>query len=239
VIVNQAFVRQFFDGHGALGKRLLSADKKRSSEVVGVVSDYRPMGVENGTRPQIFLPYLKLKTATLIVRARNAPQSLATAIQSAVWSLDKDLAANKVETMDQHLDEWQSQRKFNTLLMAIFAGLALALAMMGIYGVLANLVSSRVREIGIRMAIGATPASIGGLVMRQSMTPVVVGLVVGAAGSLALSRFLEALLFQVRPRDPLTITAAACVILLVSPAAIYVPLRRATRVDCTVALREE
>ena len=238
-IVNQAFVRQYFDGHEAVGKRLLSGDKKHLSEIVGVVSDYRPMGVEVGTRPQIFWPYLKKKTATLIVRSRGAPQLLTTGIQTAIWSLDKELPANKIQTMGEHLNEWQSQRKFNTLLMAIFASLALVLAMMGIYGVLSNLVASRVREIGIRMAIGASPAGIGRLIVSQSMIPVVIGLAAGVAGSVALSRFLETLLFQVRARDPLTLTAAALAILLISPIAIYAPLRRAIRVDCTIALREE
>src|SRR5260370_22393623 len=103
----------------------------------------------------------------------------------------------------QYVDESQSQRKFNTMLMAIFAGLALVLAMMGIYGVLANLVASRVREIGIRMAIGATPAEIGKLVLLQSMIPVAAGLAIGLAGSFALGRFVEALLFQVHSHDPL------------------------------------
>jgi ABC-type antimicrobial peptide transport system permease subunit len=111
--------------------------------------------------------------------------------------------------------------------------------MMGIYGVLSNLVASRVREIGIRMAIGATPGAIGRLVLLQSMVPVMVGLGVGLGCSFALGRFLEALLFQVHPHDPLTLGLAAFGVLLVSPLAIYVPLRRATRVDCTVALREE
>jgi ABC-type antimicrobial peptide transport system permease subunit len=137
------------------------------------------------------------------------------------------------------VDVWLSQRRFNTLLLEIFAGLALILAMMGIYGVLSNLVASRIREIGIRMAIGASPAAIGRLVLRQSLLPVSAGLAAGLAGSLALGRFLESLLFQVRAHDPLTLALASCTVLLISPAAIYVPLRRATRVECTVALREE
>ena len=117
--------------------------------------------------------------------------------------------------------------------------LALVLAMMGIYGVLSNLVASRVREIGIRVAIGATANAIRVLILRQSMVPVVFGLAAGIAGSLGLSRFLESLLFQVRARDSLVLFAAASVILIFSPLAIYAPLRRALRVDCTVALREE
>jgi putative ABC transport system permease protein len=101
------------------------------------------------------------------------------------------------------------------------------------------LVASRVREIGIRMAIGATPGEIGRLMLRQSMLPVSLGLAIGLAGTFALSQFLEALLFRVQPRDPLTLAAAAIAILVISPIALYVPLRRATAVDCTVALREE
>jgi len=111
--------------------------------------------------------------------------------------------------------------------------------MLGIYGVLSNLVGSRIREIGIRMAIGASPAAIGKLVLWQGLLPVAAGLAVGLTGSLVLGRFLEALLFQVHPRDPLTIVLASCTILIISPVALYLPLRRATQVDCTIALREE
>ena len=141
--------------------------------------------------------------------------------------------------MEYYVDEWLSQRRFNTVLLEIFAGLALVLGIMGIYGVLSNLVASRVREIGIRMAIGASPAAIGKLMLRQCLLPVTVGLAVGLAGSLALGRFLEALLFQVHAHDPLTLALASCTVLMISPVAIWLPLRRATRVDCTVALRAE
>ena len=239
IIVNQAFARQFFPGEEPLGKRLLSSDKMHASEIVGVVADYRPMGVENGVRPQMFWPDLRLRSATLIVRTRTEPVSLAHSIQTAIGSIDKDVPGDKILTMDYHLEWWQSQRKFNTLLMGIFAGLALLLAMMGIYGVLSNLVASRVREIGIRMAIGATSGEIAKLVLLQGMLPVAIGLVLGLGGTFALSRFLEALLYNVQARDPLTLALAVCTILLISPVAIYVPLRRATSVDCTVALREE
>jgi len=238
-IVNQAFARKFFPNENPLGKRLLTADKKRASEIVGVVSDYRPIGVENGVQLAIFWPYLKVSKATLVVRTKAAPQTMTKAIQNAIWSVDKDLVLTETGPMAHFVDEWQSQRKFNTLLLGIFAGLALVLAMLGIYGVLSNLVASRTREIGIRMAIGATGAQIGKLVLGQSMIPVSIGIAAGLAGSLALTRFLESLLFQVRPQDPLTLALAVAAILLVSPAALYLPLRRATRVECTVALREE
>jgi len=239
VVVNQEFVRKFFPDEDPLSKRLLDGSGKHASEIVGVVSDFTPIGAEAGKRPQIFLPYLKLDEAALLVRTRGAPESYGNALQSAIWSLDRDLPADKVLTMDYYMNDILAQRKFNTLLIGIFAVLALLLAMLGIYGVLSNLVASRVREIGIRMAIGATPAEIGRLILRQSMLPVALGVVIGLAGALALSQFLQALLFRVPPRDPLTLAAAAIAILVISPVAIYVPLRRATSVDCTVALREE
>ncbi len=237
--VNLAFVRKFFPGANPLGQMLLDGDKKTPAEIVAVVSDYRAMGAENGNRPTIFRPSLEVPRATLLVRGGVPPQALAAALRAAIGSVDQDLASAEVRPMQYYVDEWLSQRKFNTLLLGAFAALALVLGMMGIYGVLSNLVASRVREIGIRMAIGASPSAIGRMVLRQSMLPVAAGLAAGLAGSLILSRFLEALLFQVRPRDPLTLVLAAASVLLVSPAAIYRPLRRATAVDCTVALREE
>ncbi|MBZ5583203.1 MAG: FtsX-like permease family protein [Acidobacteriia bacterium] len=237
--VNRAFVRKFFPGGNPLGGILLDGERKTRSEIVAVVSDYRAMGAENGNRPTIFHLTLQLPRATLLVRGRAPALPLASALRNAVWSLDRNLPAVEAIPMEHYVDGWLSQRRFNTHLLEIFAGLALILAMMGIYGVLSNLVASRIREIGIRMAIGASPAAIAKLVLRQSLLPVAAGLAAGLAGSLALGRFLEALLFQVHARDPLALALASCTVLLISPAAIYVPLRRATRVDCTVALREE
>ena len=239
IVVNEAFVRKFLTGEDPVGKRLLDQTKKHASEIIGVASDFTPIGAENGKRPEIFVPNIQLDEASLLVRTRGAPQSYGKALQSAVWSLDRDLPADKVLTMDYYMNDILSQRKFNTLLIGIFAALALVLAMMGLYGVLSNVVASRVREIGIRMAIGATPAEIGRLILRQSMIPVALGLAIGLAATFALSQFLQALLFHVQARDPLTLGVAAVAILVISPLAVYVPLRRATAVDCTVALREE
>jgi putative ABC transport system permease protein len=238
-LVNQTFVQKFFPNQDAVGKRLLAGAQKFSIDIVGVVADFTPIGAENGKRPEIFLPDLQLDAATLILRTRGAPESYTKPLQAVVGSLDHDLPADKVLTMDYYNNDILAQRKFNTLLIGVFAALALLLAMIGIYGVLSNLVASRVREIGIRMAIGASPAEIGRLILRQSMLPVTLGLAIGLAGTFALGQFLQALLFRVEPRDPLTLAASAIAILLISPVALYVPLRRATGVDCTVALREE
>jgi predicted permease len=238
-IVNRAFARKYFAGENPLGRRLLSGDKKEDYEIVGVVSDYRAMGAENGARPEIFRPSLEFTDATLVVRSRGAPQSVERSLLDAALSVTSDVPADRIKTLDEDAGYWTSQRKFNTCLLEIFAGLALVLAVMGIYGVLSNLVTSRTREIGIRMAVGATPGAISRLVLRQSMVPLAIGLTIGLSGSAAVGRLMGSLLFQVRSWDPLTLTAAVAAILLTSPAALWLPLRRATSVDCTVALREE
>ena len=238
-LVNQAFAREFFKDEQPIGQRLLESDKKYACRIVGVVADYRPMGAENGVRAQIFRPSLRNRAASLVVRTAAPTDAIASGIRKTVYGMDRDLVIDKVQPLDHWVDDWQAQRRFNTLLLSVFAGLALLLALAGIYSVLSNVVASRVREIGIRVAIGARPRQIGMLVLWQSMTPVAAGLAIGLAASLALSRFLESLLFQVGPRDPLTLTLSALAVLAVSPAAIYIPLRRALAIDCMVALREE
>ena len=239
VAVDPAFVHKFFPHENPLGKVLLNGDHGEPSEIVAVVSDYRAMGAEQGVRPTIFWPNLTMAKATLLVRSPVPEPVLAPAVRSAIAGLDRDLAGAEVDSMQMYVDHWLSGPRFFTLLLGIFAALALLLGMMGIYGVLSNLVASRVREIGIRMAIGATPRAIGAMVLRQSLIPVAAGLAVGLGGSLALGRFLESLLFQVRARDPLTLSLAVAAILLIAPLAVWWPLRRATGIDCTIALREE
>jgi putative ABC transport system permease protein len=238
-VVNRAFARRFFGGVSAVGQRLLSGDKSHGCQIVGVVADYRPLGAENGARPQIFWPTLASRSASLIVRTTGAPEAVASAIRGTVFGLDRGLTLETVGPLDHSVDRWQSQRKFNTLLLSVFAGLALLLAIAGIYSVLANVVASRVREIGIRVAMGARPAQIGGMVLRQSLAPVAAGLGIGLGASVLLARFLQSLLFQIGARDPMTLAVAALVILVVSPVAVFIPLRRALAVDCSVALREE
>jgi putative ABC transport system permease protein len=238
-IVNRAFAREFFGGVNAVGQRLLDPDKKHGCQIIAVAADYRALGAESAPRPQIFRPNLANRSASLVVRNRGTAEATASAIRKTVYSLDRGLTIDTLWPLDHWVDQWQSQRKFNTLLLSIFAGLALVLALAGIYSVLSNVVASRTREIGIRVAVGARPMQIGGLVLRQSLTPVVAGLGVGLGASLVLARFLKVLLFQTSAHDPVTLTLSALFILAVSPAAVFVPLRRALAVDCSVALREE
>jgi len=238
-MVNQAFARKYFPRQNPLNQRLQSGDRKENFEIVGVVEDFRPMGAEYGVRAEIFRPSTEFTDATLVVRSRGEPQLIAKSLLEVARSITPDLPDNKVKTLEEDAEQWTAQRKFNTVLLWIFAGLALVLALMGIYGVLSNLVASRTRKIGIRMTVGATPRAIGGLVVSQTLVPVVVGLMIGLLASVTLSRVMESLLFQVQARDPLTLTLAIATILVTSIAALWLPLRRATAVDCAVALRDE
>ena len=238
-VVNRAFARRFLGDASAVGQRLLTGDKSHGCQIVGVVADYRSLGAESDARPQIFWPNLANRSASLIVHTTIASEAAASALRRTVFGLDRALTLETVRPLDYWVDQWQSQRKFNTLLLSVFAGLALLLAVAGIYSVLANVVASRVREIGIRVAMGARPQQIGGLVLHQSLAPVAAGLGIGLGASVLLGRFLESLLFQISARDPMTLAVAALAILVVSPVAAFMPLRRALAVDCSVMLREE
>lgn len=238
-IVNQTFAGQFFPNENPRGRRLLTPDRKHAWKLVGVVADYRPLGAEKGNRPTIFYPHLRLRAGTLVIRTAAAPEPLKTAAREAVRSLDRDLSTGNVETMESDLEMWQSERKFFTLLLAGFAGLALVPALTGIYGVLSHLVASRVRAIGVRTAPGAARAEVARLVIVQTMKPAAAGAAAGPAGALILGRFLEALLFQVHGRDPLTLALSTAAILLAALAAAAIPLRRGLRIEYATALRQE
>jgi ABC-type antimicrobial peptide transport system permease subunit len=237
-IVNQSFVTKFFGGQTPLGQRLLLTND-RPFAIVGVVADFRAMGALSDAHPQYFLAGIDGPEALLLLRTRLPPEALFDQIRAAVWSVDRELPAARVSTMKRFMDEMFADSRSIVLLISVFAGLALLLAMLGVYSVLANLVATRTREIGIRMALGATPSRIGRLIAGQSMKPIAIGLGVGVAGGLALGRVIESLLVGVTSHDPLTFVLAVAAVAVVTPLALWVPVRRATRVECTVALREE
>jgi predicted permease len=236
VLINQAFADAYYPGEDPLGKKIML---DRAHEIVGVVANFRGESAETPVVAQYFRAAADEPHSILIVRSAVPPESLTNAIRKTLWSLDKELVTPELKTMQVAMDESLALRKFGLILLAAFAGLALLLAMVGVYSVLANLVASRTREIGIRMALGAAPANIGRMVAGQSFRPIVVGLLVGLIASLGLSRVMESQLFQVTARDPVTLSLAMAAILFTAPLAIWVPLRRATRVECTEALREE
>lgn len=173
------------------------------------------------------------------MRTATDPQALTSAIRQAVWSIDKDQPISRVRTMEELADEELASRSQSMLLLGLFAGLALILASIGIYGVLSFLVSQRSREIAVRMAMGARPAQVLRLVAGRGIGLTTAGLAIGAAASLAVSRLLHSLLYGVSERDPWTLGAVCLVLTLVALAACVIPARRAARIDPASALRND
>ena len=212
--------------------------------MVGVVGDIKYSGLDAAPEMVLYEPYEQAAWSSmyLVVRASSKldnPATLASAVQNAVWSLDKDLPVAHVLTMEQLLAESVEQPRFRTVLVEIFALVALGLASVGIYGVLAYSVSQRRNEIGIRMALGAKRSDVLWLVVGQGMLLTFIGVAIGVTGALVLTRFLSALLYEVHPTDPATFVVMALLLVFVALSACYIPARRAMRVDPMTALRYE
>ncbi len=221
-----------------MGQRLV-LDSDRAFAVVGVAENFLAMGATAEARPQFFLAGVDAQSALLLLRSKVTPESLTTDIRAALFSVDPEVPLVEMKSMDYIIGEMVTDQRMIAILMASFAALALLLAMVGVYSVLASLVTSQTRELGIRMALGATTSEVGRMVARQSLKPLVAGLVLGLVGSLALGRFLTSLLVGVEPNDPVSFALSAGAVIMVAPLAVWGPVRRATRVECTVALREE
>lgn len=177
--------------------------------------------------------------AQFVVRAAESPASLVPLLRSSLAEIDPSLPLSDVRTLQDIVDASVGTKRLNTILLAIFAVIALILAMTGIYGVLSYSVAKRTAEIGVRIALGANPRRIFALIARQGMLPILLGIVIGLGGAAALSRLLVSLLFEVQPLDAATYIAVSLLIVLTALVACYVPVRRALRVDPASALREE
>jgi putative ABC transport system permease protein len=239
VIVNRAFADRFWPGENPLGRRLGSGDDWMT--VVGVVGDIRQSGLDEEAATHVYLPYLQLSVSRsgVLLRTSVDPLSLVAAVQKQVNAVDPDLPIYNIHTMDELIASSMAGRRLNLVLLAVFALTALVLAAVGIYGVISYSVTQRVNEIGIRMALGARSIDVLKLIVKQGMTPVVIGLAVGIAGALALTRVMSTLLVGVSANDPLTYTAIAVLLTIVALVACFVPARRATKVDPMIALRYE
>ena len=250
VVINRTLARQVWPGGDALGRRVLLGGGGADSvwrTVVGIVGDVRHRGLSAAPRPEMYLPAAQFPAGTgtptrsmyLVLRAAGDPDALAGALRAAVAALDPDIPLSGVQTMEAAMGSWAAGRRLVMLLVSGFALLALTLGAVGIYGVMSHLVAQREREIGVRIALGAVPGQILRMVLAQSAWVVGAGIVVGIAGALAATRLLAGLLFQVRPRDPLTFLGTACALVVVAAVATLVPALRAVRTDPAHALRSE
>jgi putative ABC transport system permease protein len=242
VIVNREFARHFMQDGNPVGRNLLRG--KTWCRIVGEVNDIRREGKLQTIKPQIYFPAAQtaiypVRLADLAVRTAGDPRRLVNAIQRQVWALDRDQPVTNVRTMEEIINQLVAQNRFDMLLLLAFAGVAVLLAITGIFGVLSYLVSQRIGELGIRVALGAAPWRIITLVLRQAGAWMGTGIALGVAGALILTHYLEALLFQVKRTDPWTYAGAIALLAAASLAAALLPARRGARADPASALRVE
>jgi putative ABC transport system permease protein len=244
VVINEYAAKRYFGSPAAaIGKRLgIWRDEKFLREIVGVVGDTKPGSLsdpESGA--QIYVPHAQdagWNFMGLVIRTAGDPAAFITTLRREVQALDKDQPVYNVRTFDDVVANSLGTRRVSMQLFAVFAGAALLLAALGIYGVMAYSVTQRTQEIGIRMALGAQKSDVLGLVIRQGMTLTVIGVAVGLAGAFALTRLIANLLFGVAATDPLTFLAIPLLLLFVALVACYLPARRAARLDPTIALAQ-
>jgi putative ABC transport system permease protein len=247
-VINESMARRYWPNQDALGKRFLwgPPDSKRSwITVVGIVANLKQNNLAADIGPGVYLPIPQMPQDSsihgfyLAVRTSSDPTAIVSNLRQIARTLDPEVPLFQVRSMEEVLSTSVAPRRFNMLLLAAFAGLALLLASIGIYGVMSYSVSQYTHEIGIRMALGARAADVLQLIVRQGMGLVLMGLAIGVAGALALTRVMRSLLFEVKPWDPLTLASVSALLAAVAFAASYIPARRATRVDPMVALRYE
>ncbi|HXN65325.1 MAG TPA: ABC transporter permease [Candidatus Acidoferrales bacterium] len=240
-VVNQVLVRRYFPHRDPVGARFkLPWGDWRT--IVGVIQDTKQNGIAAEIEPEIFLTMQQSVSnpeMTLVIRSSVPPDSLASAVRVSVAALDPNLPVYGIQTMDDLLAGQVASQRFNSYLLAAFALLALLLAAVGIYGVLAYTVSQRTREIGIRLALGAESSNVRRMILRHGLGIALLGIGIGLAASFGLTRVLRSLLYTVKPTDPVTFTAVSLALVLVTLAACWIPARRAARVNPMVALRHE
>ena len=241
VMLNPTCVRKFFPGENPVGKHIKIPDAEGWATIVGVVGDVRQSGLASLPEPEIIEPYLQVPNSymTLVIRTSTDPLSLVPALRSQVQSLDRDLPMFEVSTMEQYLAEEMAGRRFNMVLLGIFAGLALILAVVGIYGILAYIVTQQTHEIGIRMAMGAQRRDMLLFILRRGVRLTLIGVAIGLPAAWVVTRVMSSLLYGVSPRDPLTFIGMTLLLVTTALLASYIPARRATKVDPMVALRYE
>jgi putative ABC transport system permease protein len=243
VIISEAMARRFWPGENPIGRRLTPSFhlEQGAREIVGVVGDVKTSGLDADASAMMYLPYKQapLPFMSFVVRTASNPESLIQPVSKAIYSIDKEQALTNVQTMEQVLTTSLSGRRFNMTLLLTFAGVALMLAAVGVYGVMNYTVTLRRRELGIRMALGAKTTDVLRLVLRQGLTLTLIGVGAGLISAYALTRSMASLLYGVTATDYLTFASVSAVLIAVGLVASYVPARRATKVNPTIALRAE
>jgi predicted permease len=243
MVINEAMARQFWPNENPIGRRVTMKDwgPPLTGEIIGIAADVRLDSPAAPIAPVLYWPYPQFLNpfSSIVVRLDPKATMILPDIKSAIWSVDKEQTIASIQTFDDILADTLTTRRINMSILAILAALALLLASLGIYGVLANSVAQRTKEIGVRVALGASPSQVLAPVVGQGLRLTAIGLALGFAAALVVSRLLTSLLFGIKATDPLTFLAVAALLMLVSLAACYIPARRAMRVDPMVALRYE
>jgi len=244
VVISETTARLFWPGENALGKHIKAGLSSTSPNpwmtVIGVVKDVRQFELIIEPKPQMYLPYQQaefFEPRALIIRTNFDPLSVAGTVRKTVWEIDKDQPVSDISSMEEIVSDSVARQRFSMLLLGVFAGVALVLAAVGIYGVMSYSVAQRTREIGIRIALGAQRSDVLRMTVGQGLRLVLTGVAIGLAGAFVLTRVMSTLLFGVSPTDALTFISISIVLVSVAVLASYVPALRATRVDPMFALR--
>jgi putative ABC transport system permease protein len=239
-VINQSLAKHYWGDEDPIDRRIMLDGSENWVKVVGIVGDVRQYGLDRAPTDELYLAHAQNPGASrLLIRTATAPLAMAQLMRQTVYDIDSETAVDNVQTLEHVRDESLASPRLTTLLLGLFAALAMVITAAGIAGVMALTVTQRTHEIGVRMALGASSANVMTMVVRQGMTLVVVGLAVGAAGAWGLARMMSSLLFAVTPSDPLTFGAVAFVLIATAAVSCLVPARRVTRIDPMLALRAE
>jgi len=246
-VVNESLARKHFPDGRVIGRRVaFSRNEPQWYEIVGIVGNIKHRGLDAPDRPEMYVPYrqplfsnVTVRPMQIVVRTAGDPLAAAATVRREIARLDPDQPISDVRTMDERIGRSLESRRFNMILLAAFAALALALAAIGIYGILAYAVTERTHEIGVRLALGAQRRDVLSMIVAQGMAMTAAGAAIGVVAALAVTRLMSSLLFGISAADPMTFAAIPLLLGVVAFVACYVPARRATRVDPLVALRTE
>jgi putative ABC transport system permease protein len=243
VIINEAMARRFFPDQNPVGRRLthdlsIVPGQSTTREIVGVVGDVRHFGLEQRTEPQMFLPHAQMPwpSMAIVIRTPLDAARVGAAVREAVWSADATIPVPPLRPMEDAFAAAVGQPRFRAWLLGLFAATAILLAMTGLYGTMAYAVQQRTREIGLRIALGATPRQATALLLRNGLTLAVTGTILGLAGSAGVARALSGMLFGVGVNDPVTFIAVPALLIAVASVACYLPARQARRLDPIAAI---